>query len=77
MVTVVPFPGAERTFRESMKLSIMVKPMPERSSLPVVNRGVRACSTSAMPTPQSRTTISSTWFSRRRSFITTRPIRSG
>ena len=58
MVTVVPFPGVERTFRLSMKLSIMVKPIPERSSLPVVNRGARACSTSGMPTPQSFTTIS-------------------
>ena len=51
MVTWVPFPGVERTFTTSMKLSMMVKPIPERSSLPVVNSGVRACSTSAMPTP--------------------------
>jgi len=55
MVTVVPLPGVERTFTASMKLSMMVKPMPERSSLPVVKRGVRACSMSGMPTPQSRT----------------------
>ena len=36
MVTVVPLPGAERIFRLSVKLSMMVKPMPERSSFPVV-----------------------------------------
>ena len=41
-VTVVPFPGADFTLRASIKLSMMVKPMPERSSFPVVNRGVRA-----------------------------------
>ena len=53
MVTVVPLPTVERTFTVSIKLSMMVKPMPERSSFPVVNKGVRACSTSGMPTPLS------------------------
>jgi len=36
MVTVVPFPGVERTRSVSIKLSMMVNPMPERSSFPVV-----------------------------------------
>ena len=36
MVTVVPFPGVERTRSLSMKLPMMVKPMPLRSSPPVV-----------------------------------------
>ena len=35
-VTTVPLPGVERTFTASIKLSIMVKPMPLRSSVPVV-----------------------------------------
>ena len=77
MVTWVPFPGVERTFTTSMKLSMMVKPIPERSSLPVVTSGVRAYSTSAMPTPQSRTKISRMPPSFRRSFRATLPSRSG
>ena len=36
MVTVVPFPGFERTDSLSMKLSMIVKPMPLRSSPPVL-----------------------------------------
>ena len=36
MVTRVPFPSWERTVRRSMKLSMMVKPMPLRSGPPVV-----------------------------------------
>ena len=54
-VTVVPFPGAERTRTSSIKLSITVKPMPERSAPPVVNMASRAFATSAMPMPVSRT----------------------
>ena len=51
--------GVERTFTPSMKLSMMVKPMPLRSAPPVVNMGWRARSTSGMPTP-----LSFTWISR-------------
>ena len=51
MVTVVPRPGTDLTRSVSMKLSMIVKPMPLRSSPPVVYIGVRACATSAMPTP--------------------------
>ena len=36
IVTTVPFPGLERTLSASMKLSMIVKPMPLRSSPPVV-----------------------------------------
>ena len=36
MVTRVPFPSWDRTARRSMKLSMIVKPMPLRSSPPVV-----------------------------------------
>src|SRR5699024_4174274 len=36
MVTRVPLPSAERTVSLSIKLSMMVKPMPLRSSPPVV-----------------------------------------
>lgn len=43
--------GEERTASESIKLSMIVKPMPLRSSPPVVYSGVRACATSAMPMP--------------------------
>ena len=77
MVTVVPRSGTERTFRVSIKLSMMVNPMPERSSLPVVKSGVRACYTSAIPTPQSFTTISKLLSSNRRSFILILPRVSG
>ena len=59
MVTAVPFPGVERTFRESIKLSIMVNPIPARSSLPVVNMGVRACATSLIPTPRCHFLVTS------------------
>ena len=58
MVTVVPRPGFERTRRLSIKLSIMVKPIPLRSSPPVVNMGDRARLISGMPTPLSRMEIS-------------------
>ena len=51
ITTVVPRPGTERTVTASMKLSIMVKPMPLRSAPPVVNMGWRACSMSGMPRP--------------------------
>ena len=51
ITTVVPRPAVERTVRLSMKLSIMVKPMPLRSSPPVVNMGCRALSISGMPRP--------------------------
>ena len=51
IVTVVPRPGTDLTRSVSIKLSMMVKPMPLRSSPPVVYIGVRACATSAMPTP--------------------------
>ena len=77
MVTVVPFPGVERTRSVSIKLSMMVNPMPERSSFPVVKRGVLACATSAIPTPQSCTVISSRLSSKSLSFNFTRPRRSG
>ena len=60
-----------------MKLSMMVKPMPLRSALPVVNMGRRASSTSAMPTPQSFTWISRLLSSNRRRRRDTRPSRSG
>ena len=53
MVTDVPRPGAEVTFMASIKLSMIVKPMPLRSSPPVVYMGWRARSTSEMPTPRS------------------------
>ena len=36
--TVVPLPGTELMRNSVIKLSMMVMPMPERSSLPVVNR---------------------------------------
>ena len=61
MVTVVPFPGLERTLTVSIKLSMMVKPIPARSSLPVVKSGARAWSMFSMPTPQSRTTTSNSF----------------
>src|SRR5699024_10291268 len=77
MVTRVPLPGAERTVTLSMKDSIMVKPMPLRSSPPVVYRGWRACSTSSIPRPQSRTVTSRTLSSRIFAFTTTRPRVSG
>ena len=77
MVTVVPFPGVERTRRVSIKLSMMVNPMPARSSPPVVNIGALARSTSAMPTPQSFTTISREWSSRMRRRMDTLPRVSG
>ena len=51
IVTVVPRPGTDLTRSVSMKLSMIVKPMPLRSSPPVVYSGVRACATSAMPMP--------------------------
>ena len=51
IVTVVPRPGTDLTRRGSIKLSMIVKPMPLRSSPPVVYIGVRACATSAMPMP--------------------------
>ena len=51
IVTVVPRPGTDLTRSVSMKLSMIVKPMPLRSSPPVVYIGVRACATSAMPMP--------------------------
>ena len=51
ITTVVPRPATDRTFKLSIKLSMMVKPMPLRSSPPVVNMGCRAFSTSGMPRP--------------------------
>ena len=42
IVTVVPFPITERTFKESMKLSMMVNPIPLRSESPVVYIGTSA-----------------------------------
>ena len=60
-----------------MKLSMMVKPMPLRSSPPVEKRGCRAFSTSAMPRPQSRTDSSRTFPSRMRALMTIFPRRSG
>ena len=51
ITTAVPFPGTERTVNLSIKLSIIVKPMPLRSSPPVVNMGCRALSTSDIPRP--------------------------
>ena len=47
MSTVVPRPGFERTVSLSMKLSIIVKPMPLRSSPPVVKSGSRESAQSA------------------------------
>ena len=73
MVTVVPFPGTERTRRLSIKLSIMVRPCRRRYSSPVVKSGSLARSTSSMPTPQSRMTISSTLSAKIRSFMDTLP----
>ena len=43
IVTVVPLPGVLLTFSLSIKLSIMVKPIPLRSSPPVVYIGSIAC----------------------------------
>ena len=76
-VTTVPFPGLERTFTASMKLSMMVKPMPLRWASPVVNMGRRASSTSAMPTPQSFTWISRLLSSKSRRRMDTLPRQSG
>ena len=76
-VTAVPLPGTERTFTLSIKLSMMVKPMPLRSALPVVYRGCRACSTSAMPTPLSFTWISRVLSSNSRRRMVIFPRRSG
>jgi hypothetical protein len=66
IVTVVPRPARERTFSVSIKLSMMVKPIPLRSSPPVVNMGALAFSISSMPQPQSRTVISIELSSKRR-----------
>src|SRR5699024_5250392 len=55
MVTIVPLPGVERTRSLSVKLSMMVNPMPLRVSSPVVNMGCLACSTFSMPRPASLT----------------------
>ena len=60
-----------------MKLSMMVKPMPLRPAPPVVNMGALACSTSAMPTPRSRTMISRMPPSRMRRRMMTVPTLSG
>ena len=75
--TVVPLPGTERTVRRSVKLSMMVKPIPLRSLPPVVYMGRRACSTFSMPQPQSRMMISSMPPFRIFSFMTTFPRLSG
>ena len=77
MDTVVPFPGADFTVSRSIKLSMMVKPMPLRSWPPVVNSGCRAWRMSSIPRPQSRTVSSSTPPSKMRSFITIFPSSSG
>ena len=74
---MVPRPGVERTTSLSIKLSIMVKPIPLRSSPPVVNMGWRAFSMSGMPRPWSRTVTSSTWSGQMRTFTTTWPMESG
>ena len=51
-------PGAEVTVILSEKLSMMEKPMPQRSSSGcVVKRGVLACATSSMPQPWSMTVM--------------------
>ena len=71
--TVVPFPGTDRTTNRSVKLSIIVKPMPLRSLPPVVYMGRRACSTFSIPRPQSRIVISSIPPFNIFSFITTLP----
>ena len=52
---VVPISGEESIEISSMKFSMIVKPIPDRSSSGfVVNRGWRASSRSGMPTPSSR-----------------------
>ena len=51
IVTVVPCPASDSTFRSDINRSMIVNPMPLRSSPPVVNRGVLARSTSSIPTP--------------------------
>ena len=58
IVTFVPFPAAELTENSSIKDCMMVKPMPERSSLSsVVKKGSSALSTSSMPAPSSEISI--------------------
>ena len=70
---MVPLPGTDFTAMWSMKLSMMVKPMPLRSSPPVVNMGCRAFSTSGMPRPRSLTLTSSTFPSQIFAFTSTLP----
>ena len=53
MVTVVPFPGLERTLTVSIKLSMTANPKPARSPPRVVNSGSIAWRTSIMPHPRS------------------------
>ena len=56
---------------------MIVKPMPLRSSPPVVNMGWRAFSTSAIPRPASLTVISSTLPAQMRALSFTVPMESG
>ena len=59
MVTFVPIPTIDSTFKESIKLSIIVKPIPDLSKFPfVVNNGFLASSTFSIPCPLSDTSIS-------------------
>ena len=69
-----PSPARSAPSAESIKLSIMVKPMPLRSSPPVVNSGCRACSTSGdahAPVPHRQSPVRCP--ARMRSFITIFP----
>ena len=60
MYTTVPSPFMELTLNSSIKVCIMVKPMPERSSPgSVVKNGRTAFSMSSMPLPVSLTLICS------------------
>ena len=73
---VLPLPGFDVTCREVMKLSMIVKPIPLRSGPPVVYIGARAFSTSSMPQPLSRMTISRTLSGRMRQRMVTVPRQS-
>ena len=77
MMTLVPSPGVERTVSLSIKLSMIVKPIPLRSSPPVVYNGFLALPMSSMPRPQSRMTISSRLSSRIRQRMRILPMQSG
>ena len=77
LAIMVGFNGDERTVTVSMKLSIIVNPIPLRSSPPVVYMGWRALSTSGMPRPWSFTVSSRTFPGQTRTRTSTFPMASG